>query len=109
MSGFAPTDLQRGASCALMGFIKAVMNPLQLFIVKWDLDMLAQDVLLKLDADTQMRVIRDFHPKDISKGASVALMGFVKSILGSQPLANGGPEDPLTQFVTRWALDAKAQ
>lgn len=110
MDGFSPKDVSKGASAAFMGFLKSVANSVgkgqgkvqgqgpglgtlivvsggqneaaAMFAEKWGLDTAAQNVLMNLDSDVQQRVMSGFSPKDVSRGASVAFMGFVKSITG---------------------------
>jgi len=95
MASFAPKDLSRGASIALMGFLKhvrakvaeeqearrqAILAAIQLFVETWQLDERAQNLLCSLDPEMMEKAMRDFAPKDISGGASKAFSGFVRAL-----------------------------
>lgn len=115
MSGFAPKDTSRGASVAFMGFVKSVTGgsrvasgncgaptaqqafsqsapaqptgdaTIDAFVAQWALDAKAQETLCKLDAEAQQRVMAGFAPKDISRGASAAFMGFARKFGQPRP------------------------
>jgi len=157
MSSFTPKDVTRGASAAFMGFVKGMIagtgrgasgagqahggvalpisNPsIQQFVDSWQLDPQAQTALTRLDPSCQAKVMAGFAPKDTSRGASAAFMGFCRSVAGAagghgggfaaQPPAftagggggfgNSSGGDPnlaaeIENFVLQWGLDEKAQ
>jgi len=105
-------------------------NEINAFVANWDLDTKAHQTLLQLDSSAQRRVIDGFSPKDVSRGASAAFMGFVKSVANSSgggwrgtgaPTAaqafapsnvsvGGSSATPeIDNFVTTWGLDSKAE
>merc|ERR1719329_1161974 len=109
MGSFDPKDVSRGASRAFSGFVKSVMrtggggsfagaspqagspdDACADFAYQWGLDERAQEMLYALDPDLQSRVMSGFAPKDLSKGASAAFMGFVMSVQRTQ----GRPAQP---------------
>merc|ERR1719359_2113692 len=87
-----------------------------MFCTRWGLDTMAEGVLRKLDPQLQQRVMSQFAPKDVSRGASIPFMGFVKSVANSAPLVQapmvqqvlGGVahsadgSDGLSAFVNQW-------
>jgi len=114
MNGFTPKDVTRGASAAFMGFVRGLLSgtgkgaqsgwqnhggaalpmaigdpAIQEFVETWQLDASAQNALTRLDPSTQVRVMTGFAPKDVSRGASAAFMGFVRSVSGT--VGHGGP------------------
>lgn len=144
MNDFQPTDLSKGASAAIMGFVRSILSSsgrsvrpagpsanatdeesTGAFMVHWELDAKAQEALTNLDPDTRQRIMNGFTPKDVSRGASIALMGFIKSVVArqqggagmsaqaggaSRPVNGGKTGDPgIDQFVAQWGLDAAAQ
>merc|ERR1712216_323366 len=147
---FSPTDLSKGASAAFQGFVNGVLKHSKAhasvyaavdaenaFVEQWGLDAKAVDALHRLDAVAKQRVMAAFAPNDTSRGASVAFMGFAKSVAATAPraafngsgglnaaTAHGGSEwsGPTLQgsglvngevavdaFVEQWNLDEKAQ
>merc|ERR1719169_300998 len=56
---------------------------IEAFVIQWGLDKQAQDALVALDPATQQRVMDGFAPRDVSRGASAAFMGFVRSVAGN--------------------------
>jgi len=146
MASFTPKDTTRGASAAFMGFVKGVISrggggprdpPPQAhadFAQSWQLDQKAQEMLFRLDAATAQRVMSDFSPTDISRGASAAFMSFARNACGGHRGHTGGHTGVLTgvqsgghiegamtsslegnclatinAFVQTWGLDERAQ
>lgn len=165
INDFAPKDTSRGASIVLMGFLKSVMarrggptaqqafnggghvayvsdprfdHAIAAFIAKWELDEMAQDMLFSMDPMTRSRVMKDFAPTEVSRGASIVFMGFAKSVRAqsSAPIAHmaygggnmirpvhrnswgggggggcggGGSDRATAQFSQQWGFDQKAQ
>merc|ERR1712079_725369 len=90
-----------------------------LFVRHWGLDAQAQQALMRLDTQTQHRVMSDFAPTDVSRGASAAFMGFVRSVAMTAERRHSGPSAPLEAsvrtgnpaidaFIQQWELDSKA-
>lgn len=134
MDGFAPKDMSRGASAAFMGFVRSVSGTSAQgrspatspgdFVDRWALDDKAQELFYSLEADVQEKIMRKFHPNDLSRGASVPFMAFARSMAGAQHSAGLAASasqaaltsedrlvhgDALEDFVERWQLDTKAR
>merc|ERR1719272_1206945 len=100
-----------------MPFGVGVDDPILTFVARWGLDSMAEDALRRLDPEKQHRVMSQFAPKDVARGASIPFMGFVKSVVSAGPMlqtplpAPSGIESNsgLEAFVMQWGLDAKAQ
>lgn len=155
MDGFNPRDTSRGASPALMGFIRSItsksgwnhtsgsstqwqsantsfeapcsnertlyadsgegFSDADEFISYWQLDDKAGEALRQLDPETQKRVMNGFTPKDTSRGASPAFMGFVRSVNNNKsnfkPPAAFGPSvvQKTAKTMEVWAAGAGDQ
>merc|ERR1712113_1143580 len=96
-----------------MGTVSTSLVDIDAFVAKWALDERAEASLRGADAETQQRLITSFAPKDLSRGSSVALMGFLKHVRTKVAEEQEGKRQALLAriqtFVDMWQLHHKAQ
>merc|ERR1712113_319365 len=96
-----------------MGTVSTSLVDIDAFVAKWALDERAEASLRGADAETQQRLITSFAPKDLSRGSSVALMGFLKhvrtKVAEEQEVRRQALLAKIQDFNITWQLDERAQ
>merc|ERR1719204_1215817 len=98
---------------------EALDAELQDFITKWGLQTDAQQLLLTLDAEAQLKVVREFSPRDTARDANAIFVKFAQGVAARTPQKRaapaaagrgGGLADPAVgAFVKQWQLGPEAQ
>lgn len=105
--------LSSAATRAITPNVGASPVDIEAFLAKWEVDDRAAASFRAAAPETQHKVIASFAPKDLSRGASVALMGFLKhvrtKVAEEQEQRRQIFLASITAFVDIWQLDDRAQ